>query len=134
MTNDEIIKNIIEETKQDKGFISNNHFKLVKLEDNYCILEAEITETSLNPYLIAHGGFIFGLADTAAGLASKTNGKKAVTLTSNINYLYPAKNKKLIATATCLKKGKTISVYSVTITDEKNKTIAEATFDYYSLN
>ena len=46
-----------------KGFIANNNFKLVSVENKNCILKAKITETSVNPYGFPHGGFIFGLAD-----------------------------------------------------------------------
>ena len=123
-----IAKEKIEETK---GFIVNNNYKIIKVEENYCELEGIITETSLNPFKIVHGGYIFGLADTAAGIAAMTDERAAVTLDSNINYLKKATGNKLLAKATTLKKGKTIAVFEVTVYDEDNEIIAKANVTYF---
>ena len=120
-----IAKEKIEETK---GFIVNNNYKIIKVEENYCELEGIITETSLNPFKIVHGGYIVGLADTAAGIAAMTDERAAVTLDSNINYLKKATGNKLLAKATTLKKGKTIAVFEVTVYDEDNEIIAKVPF------
>ena len=61
-----------------------------------------ITEKSLNNLGVAHGGFIFGLADTAAGIAAMTNGGNVVTVDSNISYFKPAKGERIIAKADAL--------------------------------
>lgn len=118
----------------DLGYIKANNYKIIKVEENYCELEGKITETSLNPFGIAHGGFIFGLADTAAGIAAMTNGKKAVTINSTIDYLNPGKGESLKAVAKCLKSGKNISNFEVFIYDEENKLIAKSNINYYYLN
>ena len=86
-----------EALENDKGFIGNNNYKVIKVEDNYCELEGIITQSSLNNLKIAHGGYIFGLADTAAGIAAMTNGGNVVTVNSNINYISPAKGNKIKA-------------------------------------
>ena len=119
------------EKDMNTGFISNNNYKIIEVKDNYCVLEGTITETSLNNFGIAHGGYIFGLADTAAGIAAMSKGRKAVTLSSNINYLKKAKGNKLVAKATLLKEGKNISNYEVSIYDEKDNLIAKATIEYF---
>lgn len=123
-----------EELKKDKGFIFSNNFRIVKVEDNYCELEGNITDSSLNPYGIIHGGYIFGLADTAAGIAAKTCGKSAVTLNSTIDYLKVAHSDKIKAIAKCLKSGKTISVYEVFIYDNKDNLIAKASVSYFYID
>ena len=94
-----------EALENDKGFIGNNNYKVIKVEDNYCEVEGIITQSSLNNLKIAHGGYIFGLADTAAGIAAMTNGGNVVTIDSNINYIRPAKGNKIIAIATSIKNG-----------------------------
>ena len=70
--------------------------------------KAKITKNSLNPYGIAHGGFIFGLGDTVLGMAASATGRPAVTLNSTINYLRPAKSEYIIAKAELIKAGKTL--------------------------
>jgi len=123
-----------EQINNDNGFIKENNYKIIKVEENYCELEGNITETSLNPFGIAHGGFIFGLADTAAGIAAMTNGKKAVTINSTIDYFNMAKGNTLKAIAKCLKSGKNIANFEVYIFDDKETLIAKSNINYYYLN
>lgn len=123
----EIAKKTLEEVG---GFIKANNYNVIKVEKNYCEMEGIITESSINHLNIAHGGYIFGLADTAAGIAAMTEGKNVVTIDSNINYLKKAVGTKIIATAKALKSGRTISVYEVLINNEMNELIAKATITY----
>ncbi len=116
--------------KECKGFIEANNYELIKVEDYYCELLGTITETSTNHLGVAHGGYIFGLADTAAGIASMTDGRTAVTISSNIDYLKAAKTKTLKAIATCTKNGKTISFFEVNIYDEEENLVAKANVNY----
>jgi acyl-CoA thioesterase len=122
-----------EAIKNDKGFIGNNNYEVIKVEKNYCELDGIITQSSLNNLGIAHGGYIFGLADTAAGIAAMTNGGNVVTVDSNINYIKPAKGERITAKATAIKIGKVINVFDVQITDEKEEVIAKATITFYNV-
>ena len=115
------------------GFIKANNYNVLKVENNYCEMEALITETSINHLKIAHGGFIFGVADTAAGIAAMTDGQNVVTIDSNINYFKPAIGTKITAIAKLLKSGKTISVYEVIMNNEENELLAKATITYFKL-
>lgn len=116
--------------KQSKGFIEANNYEVLKVEENYCELEGTITETSTNHLGAAHGGYLFGLADTAAGIAAMTDGRTAVTVSSTIDYLKAAKTPKLKAIATCIKNGKTISFFEVKIYDEEENLVAKANVNY----
>lgn len=116
------------------GFIKNNNYKIVVLKDNYCEMEASITDTSLNPYAVAHGGFIFGLADTAAGIAIYNTGRKAMTINSSIDFLHMVKGNKLKAIANCIKDGKNICVYEVLIYDELDCLVAKSNLTYFYIN
>lgn len=115
----------------DEGFISANNYKIVKVEENYCELEGTLTKSSLNPYGIVHGGYIFGLADTAAGIACRTTGRMGVTTTSSIEYLKSGRGDKLKAIAKCLKDGKSIAFYEVLIYDGEDTLIARSSMTYY---
>lgn len=116
------------------GFIKNNHYSLVDLKQNYCVMEAEVTDDSLNPYGMVHGGFLFGLADTAAGVAARSTGKKAVTLSSHIEYLHACYGSKIKAVVEAIKIGKTVSVYQASIYDDQDCMVARATVDYFYIN
>lgn len=117
-----------------KGFILNNNYKVTNIRDKYCEMEAEITDTSLNPYNTAHGGFVFGLADTAAGIATATTNRRAMTINASIDYLHMVKGNKLKAIAECIKDGKTITVYEVLIYDENDTLVAKSSVTYFYID
>lgn len=112
------------------GFITNNNYKVLKVSENYCELKGLLTDTSINHLNIAHGGYIFGLADTCAGIAAMTDFRTAVTIDSNITYLKPAKGKYLKAIAKPLNVGKKISMFEVYIYNDKEELIAKANVNY----
>ena len=121
--------------KNIKGFIGNNNYNIIKVEENYCELEAIITETSYNNMGMAHGGFIFGLADTAAGVAALSSvfgsDTNIVTVDANINYFKPGKGERLVAKAKSIKPGKTINVIEVEIFNDNDDLVAKSTMTFY---
>lgn len=129
------LTNIAKDTlKKDNGFVTANNYKVLKVEENYCEMEGIITDSSNNPFGMAHGGYIFGLADTAAGIAAMTDQRTAVTVNSNIEYLKPGKGEKLLAIAKALKTGKSISVIEVSIYDTDSNLLAKANVTYFYIN
>lgn len=126
----DLIKIAKDRIKEIGGFITANNYEILSVLDGYCELEGHITETSVNHLNKPHGGYIFGLADTAAGIAAMTTGNNLVTINSSIDYLRLAKGNKLKAIAKCIKKGKTISFFEVYIYDEEENLIAKANINY----
>ncbi|KAF5036016.1 Thioesterase superfamily protein [anaerobic digester metagenome] len=119
------------------GFIRRNGIKVVSIEEDRCILEAEITPESENIWGIVHGGLIYTMADTAAGALVRSHmghGEKNVTVNASINYYRAAKDvKKLIAVSRERKGGHSIGFYEVDITDENGVLIASAQITMYFL-
>ena len=130
------VKNLTEYAKEQlklcKGFIEANNYEVIKVEPNYCELEGIITNTSTNHLNIVHGGYIFGLADTAAGIAAMTDGRNAVTINSSIIYLKPSKGNKLKAIAKCIKNGKNVAFFEVSVYDDNDvlTSVANITYQY----
>lgn len=121
-----------EQVKACKGFIEANNYEVIRVEPNYCELEGIITNTSTNHLNIVHGGYIFGLADTAAGIAAMTDGRNAVTINSSISYLKPSKGNKLKAIAKCIKNGKNVAFFEVSVYDDNDvlTSVANITYNY----
>ncbi|MBQ6285130.1 MAG: PaaI family thioesterase [Bacilli bacterium] len=122
---------VIEEYNKDKGFIRHNNFKIIELDSEHSKLEYRIKRDGLNPVGMVHGGLLFGLCDTAAGVLASMSGKFPLTISSNINYLKPARGKKIFAIAKKLKEGKTIGYYSVDLFDENNSLVTSATINMF---
>ena len=120
--------------EKETGFFSHNQYHIEEISNDKIVLKAKITEESLNPYQIAHGGFIFGLGDTAMGMLVAQQEKLGVTLNASINYLYPAKGKEITAISKLIKKGKTVYYLRADIMDEDNKLIATMESNYYLIS
>ena len=126
----EKIKQVLAEKNR---FIMANNFRLLELEEDHCVLEGIITESSLNPYGTVHGGYFFGLADTAGGTIARMSGGNPVTSSANIVFLHKAKGTRLVAIAKPLKRGKTLTICEVEIFDDQEKMVAKATMEYFNL-
>lgn len=119
---------------KDNGFMSYNGLYIVESKENYVKIGVDITEKSLNPFGIVHGGLIYTLADSAMGIALATTGRSGVTLNSTIDYLTPGKGKKLFADTEIVKDGKSIVVFRVNIKDENDTLVSVASGTYYIIN
>ena len=128
------VENIINKFNEMHGFIQNNNIQIEELDKEKAVLSVELDENSLNPSGIAHGGLVFGLADTAMGVLAYLTGRKVVTVDSNINYLKPSSGKKITCTSEAIKVGKTLGVYEAKIYNEKNELTALVTGTYFFLD
>lgn len=117
------------------SFIKENNYKIEEVKENEsATIKGYLTETSYNPYKIAHGGYIFGLGDTAMGIAASSSGRKAVTLSANINYLKPSSGKYLIAKAKIVKQGKSTCYLTTKIYNDKKELVAVMDSNYFYVN
>lgn len=128
------VENIIKYFDETPGFSKHNKLHIEELSKEKAIISAEITEDSLNPSGIVHGGLVFGLADTAMGTVAYLTGRKVVTVDSNINYLKPTTGSKVTCVAEPIKVGKTLGVYKADIFDGRNDLTATVTGTYFFLD
>jgi acyl-CoA thioesterase len=64
------------------------------------VLSMTVTETMVNGHGIAHGGYVFTLADSAFAFACNSHGPHAVAAQCQISYLRPVRlGDRLVATA-----------------------------------
>ncbi|MDN5307354.1 MAG: acyl-CoA thioesterase [Eubacteriaceae bacterium] len=87
-------------------------------------VKMKIKEEHLNGLGIVQGGVIFTLADFAFAVASNSRGNATVGIHADIDYLRPPKGEWLFAKAQEINSGKTLSHYSVSVTDGDNRLIA----------
>jgi acyl-CoA thioesterase len=91
----------------------------------------EISEIHLNAGDMVQGGAIFTLADFAFAVHSNMElacgAKTGITVgqSCSISYLRSPKGKRLIATTERLSKGRSVSVYRITIRDDLGTAVAE---------
>ncbi len=127
MTKEERIKEL-----EENDFMKYYNFSVVEIEEGKNMsLKGKLTPGSMNMYGIAHGGYIFSLGDTAMGVVVGSTGKNAVTISSTINYLHPAKGKYLIAKAEMIKSGKKTCNLKADIFNDKDELVANMSGVYH---
>lgn len=119
---------------EQNGFLKHNDIIILESNEKTSKVKMNISENSLNPYGIVHGGLIFSMGDTVMGITIRSTGRDAVTLDGTINYLKPGKGKYLIATSEVIKVGKTTSVLMANIYNDKEELIAVMSATYYFIN
>ena len=77
----------MERVNQTNPFMLHNRIRAVALSEDRAEVRAEITEDSLNAMQTVHGGLMFVMAEVAAGLVTRNDGRKYVTLDSSFRFL-----------------------------------------------
>ncbi len=94
-----------------------------------------LEERHMNENNVPMGGAVFTLADFVCAVAA--NGyseKKTVSQNVSITFLAPAKGKRLIAEAACLRAGRTTALYAADVKDELGTYVAHAIVNGYVIN
>lgn len=89
------------------------------------VVRMTVRPEMVNGFGVAHGGISYSLADSALAFAANTNGNITVAIDNGITY--PAAiHVGDVLTASCTKDSTTrrLGFYRVTVTNEKNETVA----------
>ena len=93
------------------------------------ILELDVTSRVHQPFGVLHGGVSALLAEGAAslgGVGSVEPGQAVVGTELNISHLRPIRTGVLRATATPIRKGRTVQVWAIEMTDARGRQISVA--------
>jgi len=105
-------------------FAASNGMTLDELTDESCVCSVTLREEHRNALGGVMGGVIFTLADFAFAVASNNDHRSTVALDVNIHFLSSSRGTRLTAKTSCVKNGRTTSVYEITVTDDLGKTVA----------
>ena len=123
----------IEQANRLSGFNAHNGIEVVEFDDEHCTVIGKISEKAMNPFEMAHGGFVYSLCDVAAGVIISREGHPGVTLNSNVHFLHPSRGTVLRAEGRIVKKGRTVSVIKTEVYDDNDRLTAVGTFEIYAL-
>lgn len=125
-----------------RGRFQNDHFAVEttgividSAEPGKSVCSLILEQRHMNENNVPMGGAVFTLADFACAIAS--NGyseRKTVTQNASITFLSPARGKRLIAEASCLRAGRTTALYTVDVKDEMGTYVAHATVNGYVIH
>ena len=110
-----------------------DNYRIVQNSEGLFVLECSVTDRNINPYGTAHGGYLYTLCDTVAGVTAATMGDYAVTMQGNINYVKPAqKDDVLTITGRICHNGSKTKVISVNIINQDDLLICTSTFTMFN--
>lgn len=119
-------KEIFEQLLEKDAFSKWLGIELLEIDAGYAKISMLIRDDMLNGFELCHGGVTFAFADTALGIASNARGTKSIGIENNINYTKKVlAGDILIAETEEVQNGRTIGVYKVKITNQKNELVAE---------
>lgn len=111
-------------TTQDR-FAKANGIKIEEIDDGYAKTSMKVEECHLNGADVCHGGAIFSLADYAFAIASNSYGQMALGINTSISFLNSVKKDEILyATTQEVDKNHKLASYTITITNQENKTVA----------
>lgn len=96
---------------------------VVEACEGHAVCTLDIKPIHLNAMDAVMGGAIFTLADFALAVASNLN-EARVSVHNTIEFMSGVRGKRLIATCNASKTGRTLSFYTVDVTDELGTPIA----------
>jgi acyl-CoA thioesterase len=99
--------------------------RITKIERGYAKAEVTVVEHMLNFNEVAHGGFIYSLADVAFAAACNSYNQTAVALSFHITYRRPVTiGMRLIAEASEESSGKTTALYKIVVRTDSQRIVA----------
>ena len=108
-------------------FATQNGAVIEEIGDHSAVCSLRITDSHRNAMGAIMGGAYFMLADFAFAVAANWQKMGCVSLRSDISFLGAAKGEKLIATAVCVKDGRTTACYRIDVKDEQGNLAAIVT-------
>ncbi|MBR1799101.1 MAG: PaaI family thioesterase [Bacteroidales bacterium] len=105
----------------DRYATEQTFIEIDKVEQHTCQCRFTLNQQLCNALGTVMGGALFTLADFAVAVAANTDEYESntlhwVSLNANINYLAPAKEGVLVATASSVHHGRSTALYRTTIT------------------
>lgn len=113
----------------DRYSVDTTGIRIEKVEELYARCSLTIEDKHLNKNDTVMGGAIFTLADYTFGVAANTPNTNCVSLSAHINFMRGTTGPVLYSEARCIKDGRNVCFFEVTITDSTGKTVAVVTVD-----
>jgi acyl-CoA thioesterase len=99
--------------------------EVVEIREGYSRVRMTVRKEMVNGFGIVHGGIPFSLADSAFAFACNNRNVLSVALDTSINFIKPvAVGDVLTAEAKEMHNGRSTGLYTITISNQKDHTVA----------
>ena len=126
-------RKLADSINQREGFPQHNGIRILEVGLHHCTGELLLCQVTQNSLGVVHGGALFSLADTVAGVAVCSGGVSAVTVNSSFDFLRAPKGGFVRCTAEPVKVGAKTAVFRCVLTDEEGKLAATGQFTFMVL-
>jgi len=125
ISKDELANEVIAQVMKDDLFSQWLGIEIIEIKEGYSKLKMKVRNEMINGLGIVHGGIAFSLGDTAFAFACNSCNNLSVALDTSINFLKPVHpGDELTAEAKEIHNGKSTGLYQITITNQRNHTVA----------
>jgi acyl-CoA thioesterase len=125
MQKDILAINVVNQMMKDDLFSHWLGIEIIEIKEGYSKIKMIVRNEMINGLGIVHGGIAFSLADSCFAFACNNRNNFSVALDTSINFLKPVHpGDELFAEAREIHNGKSTGLYQVTITNQRNHTIA----------
>jgi acyl-CoA thioesterase len=122
---DKLAFKVVDKMMKDDQFSQWLDIKVVDVREGYSKIKMVIRKEMLNGFGIVHGGIPFSLADSAFAFACNNRNNLSVALDVTITFTKAVHvGDELVAEAKEVHNGRSTGVYLVTISNQKNETVA----------
>ena len=133
MSFDPISERVPRQVNKPHQFSFENGMLVTHAEPGLVRGELTVSENSVNPHGMVHGGALTTLADTVAGCCACSKGGHCVTSNCTMEFLRPAYGKKIYCEATPKKMGRSLSTIQVSLTNDEGAVVDTGTFTFFML-
>ncbi|MBE6969100.1 MAG: PaaI family thioesterase [Ruminococcaceae bacterium] len=123
---------------REKCFEARLGMRCTELSEGHCLYEVTVDERHLNGSGNGHGGFLFTLADNAAGFAavySERGIRNLVTQTATVHYVRGARlGEHLVAEGRLVHGGRSTALVNVEIRNDAGKLLLQGEFTMFYLD
>ncbi len=125
ISKDEFANEVITKVMKDDLFSQWLGIQIIEIKEGYSKLKMVVRNEMINGLGIVHGGIAFSLSDTAFAFACNSRNNLSVALDTSINFLKPIHPGDILtAEAKEIHNGKSTGLYQITITNQRNHTVA----------
>lgn len=110
-------------------FVQLCNIRINRITKDYAQAVVDVSDDLRNTFGRLHGGLLFTLGDTVAGMEARQDGRLYVTQSSNFEYISNVDSGRIYGTGRCVYRGKRMVVVQVEISAEDGKLLAVGTYN-----
>ena len=117
--------------KEKNRFMTHSFIEPVSVDEMGSVMKVELRDEIMNLNGYVHGGLFMTMADCAAGIAARADGRNYVTQSAHVNFIGNLKEGTIYAKASVVKRGKRVVIIRVSVVDENDRLLMDGTYDMF---